>query len=63
MNKPTMTEHRRLMLLAEEILFVTNYGTLRELSFQLKLLVKSDIPISVFTAIIDEVTSGRVEHD
>ena len=63
MNKPTMTEHRRLMTLAEEILHGTSYGTLRELSFQLKLLVKSDIPISVFTAIIDEVTSGRVKHD
>jgi len=45
--------------LSEDILAGTNYGTLRELSYQLKELERNQIPLSELTDIMDAITSGK----
>jgi len=55
----TAAEKARMTHLSEDILAGTNYGTLRELSYQLKELERNQIPLSELTDIMDAITSGK----
>ena len=59
MRAYTPAEKARMTYLSEEILAGTNYGTLRELSYQLKELQREQIPLSELTNIMDAITSGK----
>jgi len=63
MKRLTDQKRQQLTYLVEEILAGTNYGTLRELAYQLDLLVLNGIPVAEFTNVISDVTSGRVKND
>ena len=58
MTKLTDKKRAQLTSLVNEILAGTNYGTLRELAYQLDLLVLNGIPIAEFTNVIGDVTAG-----
>ena len=59
MRAYTAAEKARMTHLSEDILAGTNYGTLRELSYQLKELERNQIPLRELTDIMDAITSGR----
>ena len=59
MRAYTAAEKERMTHLSEDILAASNYGTLRELSFQLKELERNQIPLSELTNIMDAITSGK----
>ena len=59
MRAYTRAEKARMTYLSEEIRAGTNYGTLRELSYQLKELKRNQIPLSELTDIMDAITSGK----
>ena len=55
----TAAEKARMTFFIEDFLAATNFGTVRELSFQLKQLERNQIPLSELTNIMDAITSGK----
>lgn len=58
MKRLTDQKRAQLTSLVNEILEGTSYGTLRELAYQLDLLVLNGIPVAEFTNVIGDVTAG-----
>ena len=59
MRAYTAAEKARMTFFIEDFLAATNFGTVRELSFQLKQLERNQIPLRELTDIMDAITSGR----